>query len=74
MNLADMPTLMAPTLSIDPQIDAACGRIAPLWPLKNFVAVNPFFGLRDHDFQSASHLLHPVWRTRLYMPRSYFQQ
>lgn len=74
MNLADMPTLMEPTLSIDPQIDAACGRIAPLWPLKNFVAVNPFFGLRDHDFQSASDLLARVMGTSLYMPRTYFQE
>ena len=25
-------------------IAGACGRIAPLWPLKHFVAVNPFLG------------------------------
>jgi hypothetical protein len=26
------------------QIDAACNRIAPVWPLDRFVAVNPFHG------------------------------
>ena len=29
---------------IDAAIAAACGRIAPMWPLKHFVAVNPFLG------------------------------
>ena len=28
----------------------ACRRIAPLWPLQNFVAVNPFVGLSDRSF------------------------
>jgi GTPase involved in cell partitioning and DNA repair len=25
----------------------ACKKIAPLWPLENFVAVNPYLGLTD---------------------------
>ena len=74
MNLADLPLLVEPTASIDAQIDAACGRIAPLWPLKHFVAVNPFFGLRDHDFQGASDLLARVMGSSLYMPRPYFRE
>lgn len=28
-------------------ITRACGKIAPLWPLKHFVAVNPFLGFSD---------------------------
>jgi len=57
---------------IDRCIDAACSRIAPLWPLKHFVAVNPFFGMMDHSFQDASDTLARVIGTSLYMPRSYY--
>ena len=56
------------------RIDAACGRIAPLWPLKHFVAVNPFFGLSDHSFQDASDTLARITGSRLYMPRDYYRE
>ncbi len=56
------------------RIDSACARIAPLWPLKHFVAVNPFFGLRDHSFQKASDLLARVVDGGLYMPRAYYRE
>ncbi len=59
---------------LERRIQAACGRIAPLWPLKHFVAVNPFFGLRDHSFQEASDLLARVADSSLYMPRAYFRE
>ena len=32
---------------LDRSIESACARIAPLWPLKHYVAVNPLFGLID---------------------------
>ncbi len=35
-------------------LQAACGRIAPLWPLESFVAVNPYLGLLDHSFEDAA--------------------
>ena len=54
-------------------IDAACGRIAPLWPLQHFVAVNPFFGLRDESFQEASDTLARITGAGLYMPRAYYR-
>jgi len=34
-------------------IAEALGRIPPLWPLKHFVAVNPFVGLLDRPFAEA---------------------
>ncbi|HQT80674.1 MAG TPA: DUF2309 domain-containing protein [Ferrovaceae bacterium] len=67
--------LMAPdTAELNRCIDAACGRIAPLWPLKHFIAVNPFFGLSDHSFQSASDTLARITGTNLYMPRDYYRE
>ena len=55
-------------------INAACGRIAPLWPLKHFVAVNPFFGLCDYSFQEASDTLARITGSNLYMPRDYYHE
>lgn len=59
---------------LDRCIDAACERIAPVWPLKHFVAVNPFFGLRDLTFQQASDLLARITGGSLYMPWAYFRE
>ena len=68
-----------PHTAVDPQeldrrIDSACGRIAPLWPLKHFVAVNPFFGLIDQSFQAASDTLARITGNGLYMPREFFRE
>src|SRR5579875_29881 len=38
-------------------IAAACARVAPLWPLESFVAVNPFLGLSAMEFSEAIRLL-----------------
>jgi uncharacterized protein len=59
---------------LDSRIDAACSRIAPLWPLKNFIAVNPFFGLSDHSFQEASDTLARITGNNLYMSRNYYRK
>jgi len=56
------------------RIDAACGRIAPLWPLKHFVAVNPFLGLSDQSFQAASDTLARITGNSLYMTRDYYRE
>ena len=59
---------------LDQQIDSACGRIAPLWPLKHFVAVNPFFGLSDKSFQNASDILARILGHGIYMSRDYYRE
>jgi len=56
------------------QIEAACARVPPLWPLKNFVAVNPFVGLSDRHFLDASLLVRRVTHGDMMMPRSYYRQ
>lgn len=47
--------------------------IAPVWPLKNFVAVNPFLGLSDRSFLGARRLLRSVSDCEVLMPLEYFQ-
>ena len=56
---ATLPPANTPTLSADlsASIENALGRIPPLWPLKHFVAVNPFVGLVNQPFNQACALL-----------------
>lgn len=74
MNLTDATQALTAAEQLDARIDAACARIAPLWPLKHFVAVNPYFGLRDLHFQDASDLLARVAGSSLYMPWDYWRE
>ncbi len=59
---------------LNQRIDNACNRIAPLWPLKNFVAVNPFVGMSDMSFQKASDTIARIVGKGIYMPRKYYLQ
>jgi uncharacterized protein YbcC (UPF0753/DUF2309 family) len=56
------------------KIERACSRIAPLWPLKNFVAVNPFMGFCDEPFALTCARLRRVARTDMLMPRSFYRE
>jgi uncharacterized protein YbcC (UPF0753/DUF2309 family) len=53
-------------------IEEACRRIPPLWPLKDFVAVNPFLGLTDHHFLQASRLFRRVGHGEMMMTNEYY--
>ena len=53
---------------------AACKRIAPLWPLQNFVAVNPFLGLSDTSFVEACELIRKVAPGGMQMPLSFYSE
>lgn len=50
----------------------ACRRIAPLWPLQNFVAVNPFVGLTDRPFVEACELVRRVAPGGMQMPLAFY--
>ncbi|MCL4352235.1 MAG: DUF2309 domain-containing protein [Firmicutes bacterium] len=56
------------------KVEAACQHIAPLWPLKNFVAVNPYFGLSNQAFWQAHETLERITGTGLCMPRAYYHE
>jgi uncharacterized protein YbcC (UPF0753/DUF2309 family) len=55
-------------------IATACKRVAPLWPLKNFVAVNPFLGFADQTFHATCTRMRRVARIDILMPRSFYRQ
>ncbi|MQX35848.1 YbcC family protein [Roseospira navarrensis] len=50
----------------------AGGRIAPVWPLKTFVAVNPWHGLHDHGFAQTAAVMDRAAGARLTMPRRFY--
>jgi len=52
--------------------ERAADRIAPLWPLKTFVAVNPFFGLADQRFDQAAETMARLAGARMTMPRHFY--
>jgi uncharacterized protein YbcC (UPF0753/DUF2309 family) len=53
-------------------IRGACARIAPLWPLKHFVAVNPFLGFSDRSFHEVCAMMRRVARIDMLMPRGFY--
>jgi hypothetical protein len=60
--------------AIDAAIDRACNKIAPLWPLKHFVAVNPFLGFSDQSFASTCATLRRVAGVDMLMPRTFYRE
>jgi uncharacterized protein YbcC (UPF0753/DUF2309 family) len=57
---------------VEKALRAAAGRIAPVWPLERFVAVNPYLGLADHGFAEAAERLAATGGARATLPtRSY---
>ena len=54
-------------------IRGACNRIAPLWPLKHFVAVNPFLGFSAQSFHATCATMQRVARISMLMPRAFYR-
>ena len=52
--------------------EAACGLIAPTWPLDQMIAVNPFWELRDRSFASVAAGLSALARCRTLMPPAHY--
>ena len=77
MNLAENPPAgHAASVNLPsalPAAEAACRRMAPLWPLQNFVAVNPFVGLTDRPFIESCDLVRRVALGGMQMPLPFYQ-
>jgi uncharacterized protein len=55
-------------------IREACARIAPLWPLTNFVAVNPFLGVSGRSFEDSCALFRRVTGAQMLMPTAFYRE
>ena len=54
-------------------MESACKRIAPTWPLDEFIAVNPYWGFVGDDIRTAARQLESNSGSRMLMPRSYYR-
>lgn len=70
-----MTTISASRTPVDvaSDIDAACERVAPTWPLDQFIAVNPYWGWRAIPAPDTAARLGVLAGTKLTMPRSWFR-
>ena len=59
--------------AIHEAIEAACKRIAPTWPLDDFIAVNPYWGFVGEEIQTAARRIESCSGSRMVMPRSYYR-
>lgn len=70
-----MPEAPFPTpaaLALEDRLQRASARVAPVWPLRDFVAVNPFLGLADQRFEEAAATLRRVAGRDLLPERAWF--
>jgi len=54
-------------------IASACKRIAPTWPLDQFIAVNPYWGFVNDEIQIAGRRIESCSGSRMVMPRSFYR-
>ena len=55
-------------------LDRVQSAIAPVWPLQDFVAVNPFVGMAERPFHVVRDELQSVSDCELLMPLAYYRQ
>lgn len=55
------------------RVRVTCGRVAPLWPLSHFVAVNPFVGFVEQRFARVAESFKRIQKADVVLPRDWFQ-
>ncbi|MCC5935743.1 MAG: DUF2309 domain-containing protein [Lunatimonas sp.] len=63
----------AKVASLASVLQEACKKIAPVWPLENFVAVNPYLGLTDQKFNNVAQYLGAVAGIQMTLPVSFYR-
>lgn len=75
MNTLECPPKPGAHVTLVAPLDAArsaCSRIAPLWPLQDFVAVNPFLGMTGEHVVEASHRMRRLVEGGMQMSPDYY--
>jgi uncharacterized protein YbcC (UPF0753/DUF2309 family) len=62
-----------PESTVADLVERAVGRVAPLWSLESFVAVNPWFGVADHRVDEAAIRMQRVAGAHAAMPRWWYR-
>ena len=61
-------------MNLQTTVNTACKKIAPLWPLSHFVAVNPFIGYSDQTFAKTAASLKRIQGADTVLPRKWFKE
>jgi len=72
MNTAETLTGMDPELCLT-AVYEACERIAPVWPLDRWIAVNPWWGHRQQSVVTAHEQLQALNGTGVLMPPTFYE-
>ena len=68
-----IPNKEAKETALVETLRVACKKIAPVWPLENFVAVFPYLGLADQKFSTAAQTLANVGGIQMTLPTSFYR-
>jgi uncharacterized protein len=60
------------TSDVQVMLRNACKKIAPVWPLENFVAVNPYLGLINRHFEEVAYEMVAVGGVKSTMPVEFY--
>jgi len=74
LNMPMNPKSTAVSADIIDAAERAGRKVAPCWPLKHFVAVNPYLGLVDQSFDDAALTVARSAGARMTMPRSFYRE
>ena len=62
-----------PAKHVDEAVQSVQDLVSPVWPLRDYVAVNPYAGLSDLKFMEARRRLALMTDCQMLMPQSYYQ-
>ncbi|MBL0406220.1 DUF2309 domain-containing protein [Microvirga aerilata] len=74
LQLTSTPPAVTDREALETAIRSACRKIAPLWPLKHFVAVNPFLGFTGQSFAATCATFRRVAGVDMLMPRAFYRE
>ena len=55
-------------------VESACKRIAPTWPLDQFIAVNPYWGFLSDPIRTVAERIESYSGSRMAMPRAFYRK
>ncbi len=62
------------TSAVAASVESACKRIAPTWPLDQFIAVNPYWGFLSDPIRTVAERIESYSGSRMVMPRAFYRE
>ena len=62
------------TNAVAAAVESACKRIAPTWPLDQFIAVNPYWGFLSEPIRTVADRIESYSGSRMVMPRAFYRK